>query len=150
MRFQYVVGRPTVPVTIFSKDRAVNRQATLDTAAALTIFPAEWAGPRFLSIDLTKIRPVAVEAANGTDFEYRPALVTLLLANVGEGVRETFVWRAVVGFSEERSKSGLIGISHGLECFDATFHGSDGEVVLVPGRKFLLCQGKWQFKRIGE
>jgi hypothetical protein len=70
----------------------------------------------------------------------RPAPVRCRYASVRlqitDGVRETYEWTAIVGFTATRLQYNLLGHGGFLEFFDAEFRGADHEAVLIPNTAF--------------
>ena len=69
-----------------------------------------------------------------------PCLSGVAIASVQlqitDGLRETYEWTAVVGFTASRLRYSVLGHGGFLEFFDVEFRGADREVVLIPNRSF--------------
>jgi hypothetical protein len=104
----------------------------LDTGADATVFH-ESAATR-VGIDLTGAEERHIELVG------RPAPIRVRYASVQlqitDGLRETYDWTAVVGFTTSSLQYNLLGHGGFLEYFDAEFRGADHEVVLIPNASF--------------
>jgi hypothetical protein len=104
----------------------------LDTGADATVFH-ESAATR-VGLDLTGAEERFIELVG------RPAPVRFRYASVRlqitDGLRETYEWTAVVGFTASSLQYSLLGHGGCLEFFDVDFRGADREVVLIPNRSF--------------
>jgi hypothetical protein len=104
----------------------------LDTGADATIFH-ETAASR-AGIDLTGAEEREIELiGRPTPIRFRYASVKM---RITDGLRETYEWTAVVGFTASRLQYNLLGHGGFLEFFDVEFRGADREVVLIPNAAF--------------
>jgi hypothetical protein len=128
--------RPVTAVRVTGPrgDRLWN--SLLDTGADATLFP-ESAATR-VGIDLAGAEERDIELVG------RPAPVRCRYASVQllitDGLRETYEWTAVVGFTASPLRYSILGHGGFLEFFDVEFRGADREVVLIPNRSFLGTQ----------
>jgi hypothetical protein len=125
---------PIVEIAVIGPKGQRFVKATVDSGSDDTIFPLALAEK--LGIDLTNARRGRGTAVGGHTFEYPYSEVTLQLQ---EG-DEKFLWPAIVGFSDQRKKLGLLGQSGTFEFFNILFAGSSKEVVIDPNDSFL---GQW-------
>jgi hypothetical protein len=105
---------------------------SLDTGGDATVFH-ESAAAR-VGTDLTGAVEQAIELVG------RPAPVRCRFASVRlqitDGLRETYEWTAVVGFTASPLRYSILGHGGFLEFFDVEFRGADREVVLIANRSF--------------
>lgn len=118
--------RVTGPIVNFAFD------GLLDTGADATTFHDSVATR--VGIDLTGAEERDIEVVGRhAPIRCRYATVKLLIT---DGLRETYEWTAVVGFTASRLQYNLLGHGGFLEFFDAEFRGADREVVLIPNAAF--------------
>jgi hypothetical protein len=124
--------RPVISVRMMGPriDRVYD--GLLDTGADAILFHQDVAAQ--VGVDLTGAEERQI------DLMGRPAPVQCRYASVQlqitDGVRETYEWTAVVGFTATRLQYHLLGHGGFLEFFDAEFRGADHEVVLIPNASF--------------
>jgi hypothetical protein len=104
----------------------------LDTGADDMLF--EEIAATHIGLDLTGAEERQIELVG------RPAPVRCRYASVRvlitDGLRETYEWTAVVGFTATRLRYNILGHGGFLEFFDAEFRGADHEVDLIPNAAF--------------
>jgi hypothetical protein len=104
----------------------------LDTGADATLFQEIVAARA--GIDLTGAEERAIElVGRPIPVRCRYASVRMLIT---DGLRETYEWTAVVGFTESHLQYNLFGQGGFLEFFDVEFRGADHEVVLISNAAF--------------
>jgi hypothetical protein len=124
--------RPVMSVRVTGPRGDQARDGILDSGADATVFH-ESAAAR-VGIDLTGAVEQDIELVG------RPAPVRCRYASarlqITDGLRETYEWTAVVGFTASPLRYSLLGHGGFLEFFDVEFRGADREVVLIPNRSF--------------
>jgi hypothetical protein len=104
----------------------------LDTGADWTVFRERTAAR--VGIDLTGAEERDFElVGRSTSIRCRYTRVRL---QITDGLRETYEWTAVIGFTASLLYYNLLGHGGFLEFFDVEFRGADREVVLIPNRSF--------------
>lgn len=124
--------RPVLAVRIAGPTRSLLLDGLLDTGSDDTVFE-EWVAAT-IGLDLSHCpeRHVGlVGRSNLVRCRYAP--VDLCIT---DGLRETYRWTTLVGFVATHLRYSLLGYAGCLQFFDATFRGSDQEVVLVPNSSF--------------
>ncbi len=124
--------RPIVAVRVTGPRGDQTRDGLLDSGADATVFREREAIR--VGIDLMGAVEQDIELVG------RPASVRCRYASVQltitDGLRETYEWTAVVGFTASPLRYSLLGHGGFLEFFDVDFRGADREVVLIPNRCF--------------
>ncbi len=124
--------RPITAVRVTGPRGDQTRDGLLDSGADATLFP-ERAAIR-IGIDLTGAVEQDIELVG------RPAPLRCRYASmqltITDGLRETYEWTAVVGFTASPIRYSILGHGGVLEFFDVEFRGADREVVLIPIRSF--------------
>jgi hypothetical protein len=119
-----------VRVTAPLGDRLWN--GLLDRGADGTVFHDSVAARAGIGLTGAEVRQIELVG--------RPAPVPCRYAavqlQITDGLRETYEWTAVVGFSFTRLQYNLLGHGGFLQFFDAEFRGADHEVVLLPNASF--------------
>jgi hypothetical protein len=124
--------RPVTAVRVTGPrgDRVWN--CLLDTGADATLFHENSATR--VGIDLAGAEERDIELVG------RPAPIRCRYASaqllITDGLRETYEWTAVVGFTASPIRYSILGHGGALEFFDVEFRGADREVVLIPNRAF--------------
>jgi hypothetical protein len=121
-----------MPVQFAQPGGPVTRTSILDTGADDTVLP-DWIAAA-LGVDLTGVeeRPIGLAGRSPLRCRYAPVEI-----QISDGVSETYLWTAVVGFVEAAAlPRPLMGHAGFLQYFDAEFREADLEVLLTPNRSF--------------
>lgn len=122
--------RPIIAVRITGPGNFTVRDALIDTGADETIFE-EWIAAR-IGVDLSQAPVETVSLVGRPQSPCRYATVELLVTDI----QETYRWPALVGFVPARLPYQILGHAGFLQFFEATFRGTDREVILTPNRSF--------------
>ncbi len=117
--------RPLIPLTIIGTKRQWNPHVLVDTAADDVVFRVATAAQ--LGIDLTRAPQLRASGVGGRIVAVYYAPVILVLTDG----KDTYRWRATVGFTSAFLKFPLFGIAGGLEFFRTTLDGFRKEVELI-------------------
>ncbi len=118
--------KPIIGITIIGPRDGQLRQVLVDTGADDIVFPENVAAR--IGVDLSAALPGSshgVGASQPLPVLFAPVILYL------DDSKESFRWRAVVGFAPLRSKYGLFGIAGGLQYFRMTLDVDDRELLLV-------------------
>jgi hypothetical protein len=124
--------RPILAVRIAGPGQAWLRDGLLDSGSDDTVF--EDAIAALIGLDLRD----AEERELGIVGRPQPVRCRYAAVNlrITDGLRETYEWKAVVGFVATRLRYSLLGYAGFLQYFDAEFRGADREAILIPNRSF--------------
>ena len=148
MRFPYLPGhvrapipslsgslvrpRPVYAVRIAGPSQVRLIDGLLDTGSDDTVF--EEAVAESIGIDLDNAAERQVGLVGRTQpVRCRYAQVELCLT---DGLSETYVWSAIVGFVSSKLRYALLGYAGFLQFFDVEFRGGDQEVRLTPNATY--------------
>jgi hypothetical protein len=125
------IPRPLLPVRITGPSGSRLRDGLLDTGSDETILDPSVATQ--IGVDLSQAVEREINLVGRGPIRCRYVTVQL---QITDGVSETYLWDAVIGFAPFPSLRSLLGFAGFLQFFDAAFRGADQEIELLPNVLF--------------